>query len=98
MSFEARISAVEGALLKRLMAHQHSEQSREGEQVLDADLAQHLGLLDWSQLDPIGEGQVMAGPDNEAGFFDDLGGEIVDDEGVLFIPDSRKCIAGVHTQ
>lgn len=67
-----------------LMAHQRSEQPREGEQVLDADLAQHLGLLDWIQLDPIGEGQVMAGADNEAGFFDNLGGgEIVEDEGVL---------------
>ncbi len=68
------------------MAEQRSEQAGEGEQVLDADLAQHLGLLDWSQLDPIVGGQVIPGDDNEATFFDELGGEIGDEEGVLLVP------------
>ena len=67
------------------MAHQQQqgEQARQGEQVLDADLAQHLGLLDWSQLDPIGEGQALAGAENEPGFFDDFGNDLLEDEGAL---------------
>ncbi len=62
---------------------QQGEQTRQGEPVLDADLAQHLGLLDWSQLDPIGEGQALTGAENEAGFFDDFGDDLLEDEGVL---------------
>lgn len=68
------------------MSEQQGKQSahtEQGEQVLDADLAQHLGLLDWSQLDPIGAGQTLTGAENEPGFFGDLGDDLLDDEGLL---------------
>lgn len=64
------------------MAHQlRRAQPRQSEGgASDADLAQHLGLLDWEALEPIGEGEakVAAGQDSElAGFF--LGGELMED-------------------
>ena len=41
----------------------------------DADLAQHLGLLDWDGLEPIGDGQAREGEGGDLGFF--LGGELL---------------------
>lgn len=57
----------------------------------DVDLAQHLGLLDWEALEPIGEGEakVAAGQDNElAGFF--LGGELMEDGEEPGIPSTQS--------
>jgi hypothetical protein len=44
----------------------------------DADLAQHLGLLDWDGLEPIGDGQARGGEGGDLGFF--LGGELLQAE------------------
>ena len=55
---------------------QRREQSRQGgDGASDADLAQHLGLLDWEALDPLG-GRAAEGQPSDLGFF--LGDELLE--------------------
>ena len=49
----------------------------------DADLAQHYGLLDRSQLHPIGE-EAKADGDPDLEFFGDVGDDLLGEEGTNF--------------
>ena len=58
---------------------QRRNQGKPGEDgASDADLAQHLGLLDWEALDPLSEAQARAaeGQEGALGFF--LGEELLE--------------------
>jgi hypothetical protein len=53
----------------------------------DADLAQHYGLLDWSQFDPIGEGEAKDAREAGLEFFEDLGDDILEEGGARYLDD-----------